>query len=176
MNQITFTAAVLALTLGACLPPTIVHPIPSGLVATEGVTIQGVNDAFKLVAGARFTSPFKSRCWNWDPEDKMKYSPSQELVTGFKFARQHGAKDVRVKVPGRATPLYGVLMLCEAPEGGSGPASRTYLIEVPNQYVSAASDGKVSVVYERLDYKDDSAPNGASWYGWVLWLSDADMP
>lgn len=77
-----------------------------------------------------------------------------------------GALRVRVKVPQLEVPLYGALALCPVDADATGPGSRTYLIEVPERYVEATSEGRMSVVYE-------STMSGASksQKNWVLFLS-----
>ncbi len=147
------------------------RPIETGSIATEGVAIAAVDGSFTLTAGAPFRSPFQGQCWNLD-DDRPMMGESLKYAAGF--ALQHGAKAVSVRVPGRPQPLHGVLQLCEAPEAGFGPASRSYRVVVPNDYVAAASDGAISVVYEPVDWRSNA---GATmwWYGWILWLSDQPL-
>jgi hypothetical protein len=77
-----------------------------------------------------------------------------------------GAKRVRVTVPYVDKSLYGVLALLKFEEDTTGPATRIYQLEIPRIYVTAASGGKVSAVYERT-------PDNR--YAWILWLSDLPL-
>jgi hypothetical protein len=72
----------------------------------------------------------------------------------------HYVKRVTVKVG--QMKLFGILALCGIPPNSTGPAARAYRIQVPQEYVDATSEGRVSVVFEKLN------TGGTSW---VLWLS-----
>jgi hypothetical protein len=90
----------------------------------------------------------------------------EDLVNEYEDFRSMGARDVRVRVPGMSEPLYGLLSLHGLPTDSRGPARRSLRVSVPERYIEAASDGRVSVVYEPV------ATDGADYLGWVLWLSD----
>ena len=166
--------ALFATLLGGCVTTVATHPMESGIIGTDGVTIQSAAPVFSLKTGQRFKPPpFRSDCWNLDPEDERALN-ADGLVEGYNTARKLHAVDVRVTVPGRDKPLHGVLMLCDAADQGTGPGSRSYLIEIPKHYVDEARDDKVTVVYEKQDWRGESG-NKISWYGWILWLSEREL-
>ena len=70
-------------------------------------------------------------------------------------------------VPDQKEPMYGVLLLSTVKPDTKVAAARSYLIEVPPNYVDAAQDGKISVIYEKLPYDEKQ-----EWFSWALWLSD----
>lgn len=122
--------------------------------STPGVVLEG--EGFALREGEPIALPYA-------------LAPAREredLVNQYDDFRDDGARQVRVRVPGLETPLYGVLSLHQLPPDARGPARRSLSVQIPKQYVDAASDGRVSVVYEPV------ASGDAQYYGWILWLSD----
>ena len=90
-----------------------------------------------------------------------------------KFA---GARYVRVKIPNRAEPLYGVLQFCALPETAFGPASRFHVVQIPEETRAAASDGKVAMVWEEVQWVNVNNNNSVqTWVNWLLWLSDRPL-
>lgn len=152
-----------ALLLSGCAVGRIV---PGGVaVGTEGVVIEG--EGFRIVEGRPSELPFVLR----------QTSDRRDLLNQYdEYREKHGAREVRVHVPGLQEPLYGLLSLHYLPADASGPARRSLSIRIPPRYVAAAMDGNVSVVYEPVE---GSRPDCAiacrqehTWYGWILWLSD----
>lgn len=89
-------------------------------------------------------------------------------TSNFGVYADHGAARVRIRVAGLAEPLYGVFALCAVPPGAVGPGSRMYSVQVPQDYVDATTDGRVSVVFEETEF--GGAHSGRTW-NWILWLS-----
>lgn len=141
------------------LPPSVTmnySRVARGEVRSPGVIIQALDGSFEMRAGEMWSPPF-------DQGADCVLQPSADPGPGLRS----GAKQVSVQVPGREQPLYGLLSLCGAPPGATGPATRVYQIEVPQAYVDATEGGRVSVVFE---------PHQAAYdYGtpmaWILWLS-----
>lgn len=79
-----------------------------------------------------------------------------------------GCHEVRVKVPSNNEELYGRLHISKSSNQATGPAARSYYIQIPQNYINEASDGKISVVYEWVKYQKGQFKHT----GWVLWLSD----
>ncbi len=155
---------VLALiTTGCSRPPPapaleFVHPVPYGLIKTEGVVIESVQGDFILRSGESFNTPFdQDKAWGtWST-----------LPVAASYAVCTGCRQVRVTVPGQSNKLYGVLHFARMHRAATGPGTRSYLIQIPQQYVDAARDGRVSVVYETVDIA-----GGLKQSAWTLWLSD----
>lgn len=90
----------------------------------------------------------------------------------YDLALRHGARQVRVHVPSREEPLYGVLAFCRTHPQASGPATRLYLIQVPEGRVEATAGGRVSVVFEPTNYQQRYADGTHTFDAWQLWLSE----
>src|SRR3954463_7124224 len=158
MRGITFVSLfALALLLG-CAP----ERIPEGKLKTPGVTITGQDDNFTIKSGDVFTPTFVV-----DTFPKYGKWDFNNLVEKWDEALAMGAKRVRIAVPSQEEPLYGVLLLGTVAPNVKVAAARSYLLEVPQNYVDEAQDGKISVIYEQAPYKE-----GQVWFTWALWMSD----
>lgn len=168
MRTTTCAATAAILLLGAGCATVSTHRMERGRVDTAGVEITAEDGRYTLRTGETFTPPFSVSCYNLADETPLY---ADNLVGSYHYALGLGAQRVTVKVSGRDRPLHGVLMLCDVPDSASGPSSRSYLIEVPQSYVDATSGGRISAVYEKVDWRN---AQGATmwWYGWVLWLSE----
>lgn len=167
--QAALALAVTCSLSGCASTPT--RPIDSGVLITEGAAITANDGSFAITPGARFDAPFNGTCWNLDDEAPLR---ADTLQTSARFALDHGARTVTVRVPSRVEPLHGVLQLCEASLAAFGPAARSYQIAIPEAYVEAAANGAVSVVYEPVDWRRNDGGT-STWYAWILWLSDRPL-
>lgn len=132
-----------------------IRPISQGQVVTEGARIIAEDGSFELVAGQPFAPPFQQG-------GDCLLDPT---VDNYRQALATGARPVQVQLAdGRQ--LYGLLSLCGAPAGASGPATSSYAIQIPDSYIEATSGGRVSVVFEPFT----SSPVRAK--AWILWLSE----
>ena len=135
---------------------------PQSSVGTAGVEIVGDKGAFRLTKQPGAT-PFRSgRCGSEDQD---------AAVGAWKDAvNLWQAQSVRVQYPGLNEPLYGILRLCEVnkTDESDGAWSREYLVQVPQSYVDATTEGRTSVVFESYATKTDKHGTG---YAWILWLS-----
>ena len=138
------------------------NQIPEGKLKTPGVTIAAEDNSFIIKSGEIFTPPFEvetfSQVGKWTLDN---------LVEKWDEALKLGARRVRITVPSQTEPLYGILLLGTAAPGQHAAADRSYLLEVPQNYVDEAQDGKISVIYEQAPYKE-----GQEWFTWALWMSD----
>lgn len=134
------------------------NPVKQGTVATPGAVIEAEDGSFRLVAGERFTTPFNQG-------DECLLKPAAD---NYEQAVHTGARPVRILL-GDGRTMYGLLSLCGAPAGATGPATRSYEIQVPESYIAATSGGRVSVVYEPFT----SGKMGAK--AWILWLSESSF-
>src|SRR2546423_7390988 len=109
--------------------------IPEGKLKTPGVTIAAEDNGFEIKSGEIFTPPFEietfSKVGKWD---------FNNLVEKWDEALRLGAKRVRITVPSQPEPLYGVLLLGTAAPGAKVAAARSYLLQVPQDYVDEAQD------------------------------------
>jgi hypothetical protein len=155
--------------------------IPTGNIVTPGIRIDDAGGGFSLNYGREFKIPFSSDCKYIllnDLDLKQAYRPllfkapqdvrSINIRDAYNNALTIGGHKVVVNREGISIPLYGVLIFCQVGNTATGPASRSNLIQIPDQYINAASNGAVSVVYELVE----SANNNQDGYGWILWLSD----
>lgn len=145
-------------------------PIPSGVIEDSKVVIRATDGSFKI--DGEFKSPFQSSAHY----HSMNIGGTK-FIKGHRRALQYGAKHVRVKVPSRDKELYGVLVLDKADKDAIGPGKGSYKIIIPEPYVDAAKDGKISVVYEYYHIKSDALfdLSDVKKYSWVLWISDQDV-
>ena len=171
----------------ACAKPHLAEPpAPATLrpkflsILTEGVMIEGQEENWEIVAGDPVEPPFASE---W-PGGKPVAATGDLLEKHGAFV-EGGARRCRVKVPGRAKPLYGVLALLPVFESSSSSsARRTFRISIPAERIEQALGGQVSVVFEPYPYtfryiaknpadEEYYAETTAEAPSWVLWISDA---
>lgn len=123
-------------------------------VGTKGVQIEAADKSFRV-----------------DTETSVSVregtASCQLPVTPDDFMRGESLP-VTVKVPDLDVPLYGLLRLCGTPSWSGGPGRRAYRVEVPETYVMATTEGRVSVVFEEHNSLPGLAYRSANW---ILWLS-----
>lgn len=162
--------AALLLFLTGCSTTTYTKNIVHGEIQDKEIVISARDGSFKLQG--EFSAPFQS---------KIHYHSlnigGEKFIKGYRRALEFGAKHVLVKIPSEQKELYGVLALEDADERGFGPGTLSYKIIIPQPYVKAANNGKISVVYEYYRIKDDPLFDNSNIkkYSWILWLSDEDI-
>jgi len=135
--------------------------VKEGTLITPGTSIEAIDGSFRIESGQSFNTPFHSKdCGAW-----KGVLDAADYKTGIGC----GGKRVLVRAYGLSEPLYGVLMFLPLPPTATGPASRSYQLEIPQNYIEAAEGGKVSVVYE------SAAAIDGSYIAWILWLSDSAL-
>jgi len=169
MRSLLFFLLSMAIFSG-CSTTTYNKTISTGKIENQDIIIRALDNSFKLQG--TFTSPFQS---------STRYNSLQmrdkELPKAYKLALHHGAKHVRIKVPSSDSEMYGVLALDKADQNGIGPGTQSYKIIIPQPYVDAAKNGKVSVVYEYYKLKNDGFidVSNIKERSWILWISDQDI-
>lgn len=153
MSYAVIVPLVLLMAVAACAGKKVPNEV---FVASSGVTIEG--EGFTLREGEASALPFVIGA--------EKVEDDMDIVESYEAFRDKGAREVRVTVPGASQTLYGLLSLHELPESARGPASRSLSVKIPPSQVNAASDGRISVVFEPVEADDDS------YFGWILWMSD----
>lgn len=156
--------------LAACAPAVNRSPqisVERGIIATPDVTITAGDNSFTLVSGTEFQSPFQVNLQKMPVDGRDTFEENLRELSSVYL--RLGAKRVRVNAGGKQ--LYGILSLNTVPKGAYGPASRMYRIEIPQEYINAASGGRVSVVYEKVDVRH-SRRGTLAVSAWILWLSD----
>jgi len=153
-----------------CSTTTYNKAIVQGKIENQNIIITARDNSFTLQG--KFTSPFQS---------STRYNSLEmrdhELPKAYKLALHHGARHVKIKVPGRNEELFGVLALDKADQDGIGPGTKSYKIIIPQPYIDAAKDGKISVVYEYYRLQNDGFIDvgDIKERSWILWLSDKDV-
>jgi hypothetical protein len=149
-------------------------------VLTEGVVIEAEDGSWDVGSGDPVRPPFGSNA----PGGAAPVA-SGALLEKYTDYVQAGARHVRVKVPGRNKPLYGVLALLPVfSTSTSSSARRTFRIDIPNSRIQEALGGQVSVIYEPYPYShktvaknengdDELKDSQAEAPSWILWVSDA---
>lgn len=166
-----FTLVFLALLLfSGCSTTTYTKNISKGVIENNVTVITADNGSFRLQG--EFQAPFKSTA-----HYHSLNIGGEKLIKGYHRALGFGAKHVRIKVPSREEELYGVLALDDIDGRGYGPGVASYKIIIPEPYIKAASGGKISVVYEYYNIKDDALFDNSNIkkYSWILWISDEDL-
>ncbi len=169
MKQILMLAVLLLFFTG-CSTTTYTKKITQGHIQDKDIVIAARDGSFKLQG--EFSAPFQSSI-----HYHSLNTGGDKFIKGYRRALEFGAKHVLVKVPFQEKELYGVLALEDADERGFGPGTFSYKIIIPEPYVKAAKDGKISVVYEYYRIKDDPLFDNSDIkkYSWILWLSDEDI-
>ncbi|MFA5461449.1 MAG: hypothetical protein WC274_05145 [Sulfurimonas sp.] len=158
------------LLFSGCSATTYTKNISNGIVEDSATIISADDGSFKLQG--EFKAPFNSTT-----HYHSLNIGGEKLIKGYYRALGFGAKHVRIKVPSSDKELYGVLALDDIDERGYGPGVTSYKIIIPEPYIKAASNGKISVVYEYYNIKDDALFDNSNIkkYSWILWLSDEDV-
>lgn len=156
--------------LSGCSTTTYINSVPKGKIDNPDIVITARDNSFKLQG--EFSSPFQS-----STRYNSLLMPDKDLIKAYNLALHHGAKHVRIKVPNKKEELYGVLALDRADKDGMGPGTQSYKIIVPQPYIDAARDGKISVVYEYYKLRNDGVidVSNIKERSWILWLSDKDI-
>lgn len=156
--------------MSGCALTTYNKPIAKGVVENRDIVITAADKSFTLQG--EFTAPFQSNL----QYNSLKM-PDNDLLKSYKDALYRGAKHIRIKIPGEQKELFGVLALDKADQDGIGPGTQSYKIIIPEPYVKAAKNGKVSVVYEYYKLKNDGLIDVSKIKerSWILWLSDQDV-
>lgn len=171
-------AFIIAPLIAACVPAMHLpnyHPVERGIIATPDVTITAEDNSFTLVSGTEFKPPFQVDSWNVYRRMAKK---AVDNKSGWSLRESSGeflvdgARRVRINVAGKQ--FFGVLSLNMMPEDAYGPASRMYQIEIPQQYIDAASGGKISVVFETAGLPSEKGKERSA-RAWILWLSDRPL-
>lgn len=148
-------------------------PVTSGVIATPGVKIAAEDGSFVLESEKEFVPPIQTAAWCY-----VLHGVNLTTANHTKAVAEPGcnAKKVRITVPGKKEPLYGLLVMSKVnPCMSHEIASRSYRIVVPQEYVQQAADGRVSVVYEWGECKR-SQGEMLKMGTWALWLSDRPLP
>ena len=164
------TLLVTLVIFSGCATTTYTKPITQGKIENPDIIITARDGSFKIQG--EFKSPFQSRV------HYHSFNISgQKFINGHHRALGFDAKHVLVKVPSREKELYGVMVLDNADERGEGSGTKSYKIIIPEPYIDAARDGKISVVYEYYHLKNDGLLDvgDIKKYSWILWISDEDV-
>jgi len=153
-----------------CVSSTYTKVIPKGKIQDSNIVITARDGSFTLQG--EFKSPFQS---------SVHYHSynigGDKLIKGYKRALQYDAKHVLIKIPSEKKELFGVLVLDKADENGLGPSTKSYKIIIPQPYIDAAKNGKISVVYEYYFLKSEGLidVSNVKKQSWILWMSDKDI-
>lgn len=169
MRSLLLTTLFILMITG-CSVTTYNQTITQGKIENPDIVISAWDKSFTLQG--QFTSPFQS---------STRYNslemPDRDLPKAYRQALHHGAKHVRIKVPNSDKELFGVLALDKADDEGVGPSTQSYKIIIPQPYIDAAKNGKISVVYEYYKLKNDGLIDVSKIKerSWILWFSDQDV-
>ncbi|CAA0105158.1 Uncharacterised protein [BD1-7 clade bacterium] len=178
IKQAIVIIAFLGLAIGSGSTPSVrsttdytAHAIPHGVLANKSIKIVAADGSFTLEPGKRFDTPFSVYDWN---SSTNTFVEAGKLVEHAPNALAHGGKAVLIYQDGYEKPLHGVLAFNQAIKAASGPASRSYMINIPEDKLQAARDGLTAVAYEKMKweatYSDGSSAENW-WYAWAIWIS-----
>ncbi|HIC43331.1 MAG TPA: hypothetical protein EYO73_03280 [Sulfurimonas sp.] len=156
--------------LSGCCTTTYTRDINKGLIQNSEIISTAVDKSFRYEGES--TPPFHSST----PYNSLQMT-DKDLLKAYQNALHHGAKHVRVKVPGKEEALYGVLALDKADKDGVGPGTQSYKVVVPKPYIDAAKKENISVVYEYYKLKNDSFidVSDIKERSCILWISDKSV-
>jgi hypothetical protein len=129
---------------------------------TPDVVVKG--DDFSLSPNKEAQIPFVLPVWESGSQG------DDDMPSAYRKWLTKGAQRVMVYTKGREQPYYGVISFHKIPSESTGPATRSFSLQVGANYLADATDGKVSVVFEIVPQR-----GGGKAYGWVLWLSDRPL-
>jgi hypothetical protein len=129
---------------------------------TPDVVVKG--EQFSLDPTKEAELPFVLPVW------RAGSNGDDDMPSAYRKWLQKGAQRVTIYTKGREQPYYGVISFHKIPSSSTGPATRSFSLQVGAQYLADATDGKVSVVYEIVPQR-----GGGKAYAWVLWLSDRPL-
>ena len=164
-----FTLLITLLLFTGC-GSTYTTPIPKGKIENKDIVITARDGSFEI--SGEFEPPFISRV------HYHSYNKSgTKLIKGYSRALDFNAKHVMIKIPNIEKEFYGVLALDNADNRGIGAGTKSYKIIIPESYINAARDGKISVIYEYYHLKNDELTDlsEVKKYSWILWFSDEDV-
>ena len=166
----TFLLLGALLFFSGCTATTYTKPITKGKIDNSEVVITARDGSFKLEGD--FEAPFQSAA-----HFHSFNISGQKFIKAHRRALNFGGKHVMIKVPNSDKELYGVLLLDNGDNRGIGAGVASYKIIIPEPYIKAATNGKISVVYEYYHLNDESAMDlsEVKKYSWVLWISDEDV-
>ncbi|MDP3301652.1 MAG: hypothetical protein Q8S36_06775 [Sulfuricurvum sp.] len=169
MRSLLLTTFFILMITG-CSVTTYNKTIKQGKIENPDIVITALDKSFRLQG--HFTAPFQS-----STRFNSLEMPDRDLLKAYRQALHHGAKHVRIKVPNSDKGLFGVLALDKADDEGVGPSTQSYKIIIPQPYIDAAKNGKISVVYEYYKLKNDGLIDVSKIKerSWILWLSDQDV-
>jgi len=148
-------------------------PIKTGKLKNEDITIRALDGSFELIGGETFETPFSLHDWPGTGCNGLDASTADELVNQSQIALGCKSRGVEILQEDQKA-LYGILFFSSVIPSSSGPASRSYLIEITDSALNRARDGGISVLFEKANFVD-SASNGMTetrdWYTWILWIS-----
>lgn len=147
-------------------------PIRYGIVANKDIRIVAEDGSFELKGGERFETPFSVLAWSGASANL--FTGSNNLLNHYPTSLQYGAKRVKVYQQGHDEPLYGVLAFNQAIGSAYGPASNSYMVQIPDGKLDAARSGVTAVAYEEMNWRstwDTGASSNKTWYAWSLWIS-----
>lgn len=148
-------------------------PVKTGTLENKDIRIVAADNSFEFKGGQDFNVPFQSDIWN-----STKGLEAGKLVEQYDIALSLGAKKVLVYVQGREQPLYGVLVLSPIYAAAYGPGARSYLLSFPAEKIKSASNGNISVMYEKVSWRKswiDGRTSDHNWFSWILWLSNSPL-
>ncbi|AKE52181.1 hypothetical protein [Kangiella geojedonensis] len=151
-------------------------PIMHG-VMEEGLTIVAEDESFELKGGQRFLSPFQSNLWGYGCD--LSSINGKNVLNSSDKGLRCGGKKVHVFHGNNPEPLYGVLVLNSSIAAAKGPASRSYMIKVPDDKIEHAREGNTAVAFEIMKWDESqrwshtgrTVTNEKTAYGWILWVS-----
>jgi len=168
--RLFFLLSLTLILFTACSTTTYNKSISKGKIDNPDIVITSIDKQFTLQG--EFTSPFQS-----STRYNSLQMPDKDLVNAYRNALHKGAQHVRIQLPSEKEAFYGVLALDKADQDGMGPGVKSYKIIIPQPYINAAKEGKISVVYEYYKLKNDGMidVSDIKERSWILWLSDKDV-
>lgn len=148
-------------------------PVKMGALENKDIRIVAADNSFEFKGGQDFTVPFQSSLWG-----NTTGLTENKLVEQYDIALRLGAKKVLVYIQGREQPLHGVLALSPVIGASYGPGARSYLLSFPADKIKSASNGNISVMYEKVGWREsriDGRTTDHYWFSWILWLSNSPL-
>ena len=145
MRSLLVSGFLLLIATG-CSVTTYNRSVTHGKIENPDIVITAQDQSFTIKN--EFLSPFQS---------STRYNslevPDRDLPKAYRQAIHHGAKHVRIKVPGSEKELFGVLALDKVDDEGVGPTTQSYKIILPQPYIDAAKMVKFQLYTNTISLK-----------------------
>lgn len=190
MVAVVGSCILVLLALGSASAPTTTYttdmtrvPIPQGSLINSDLRIQSTGSSWdtpwQVNGGEDFATPFAVHWWNGNGPSGLN---TNTLLEKYQDAYANGARPVLIHIEGHEKPIHGLLVFNSAIGAAFGPARQSYYLQIPEDKLQQASNGNLTVAYERMSWKSEWIRSDIGygsadkkWFSWILWMSSTPL-